>query len=97
MPTTYEMKRCREILSRIDQHIPIRGYVKEVQEVYRRKGLTIPSRYRIQQVRAGRTYDLEMVKALQQISQPRDENDELIEPLKWKTDAQSALPFKERA
>lgn len=82
--TAYEIQRCREILAEIGKHIPVRGYVKPVQEVFEAKGLEAPKRRKIVAVRNGTEYDLAIVKALQEISQMRDEDDNPIPSEKWK-------------
>ena len=95
--TALEIRRCKEILATIDEHIPVRGYTEKVKEVFRSKGMSPPSNQRIYVVRQGKVYDLAICKALQEISQPRDEDDNLIEPSKWKVDQQPELPLNETA
>ena len=92
MPTAHEIRKSREILSKIDQHIPVRGYVKDVQRMFEEKGLEVPKAYRIQAVRHGRTYDLNIMKALESISRILDKDDRFIEPPAW--EAPTQLPLK---
>lgn len=93
MATSHEVKKCKTILHEIDQHIPFR-YVNEVRAIFEKKGLESPSRYRVQNVRHGKTYDLGIMKALQAISQPHDENDERIDPPKFELGAAPELDFE---
>lgn len=78
--TKYEIQKCREILKEIDPHIPSRGYVKPVQDLYKKRKLDVPNRRKIVAVRNGKEYSLEIVKVLAEISQPRDEEGNLIPP-----------------
>lgn len=85
------IKRCREIIMEIDKAIPSRGYVKPVQEAFEKNGLEVPKRRKIVAVRNGTEYDLSIAKALREISQDVDENDELIKPPKWEVNSQTNL------
>lgn len=65
MPTTLQdITRCKKILAEIDEKIPKRGYVKMVQDLYQKKGLSIPTAYKIQAVRNGRVFDVKIMSAL---------------------------------
>lgn len=93
MASSHEVKRCKEILHEIDTHIPFH-YVRAVQRIYREKGLQPPSLYKIQNVRHGKQYDLDIMKALLQISQIRDEDDNPVPPKKYKSQgSQLNLPI----
>lgn len=89
--TAHEKRRCKEILADIDEFIPSRGYTDLVKEVFKRKGLEPPTNRRIYVTRQGKIYDLSIVKALQEISQLRNEDDELIEPPKWEVEPQGKI------
>jgi len=91
--TSHEIARCKQILQEIDSFIPKVGYVKPVQEIFRKKGQEIPNRNKILNVRRGSQYDLEIVKALREISQPMDENDNPVPPQKWNVKNQTKLEF----
>lgn len=93
MASSYEVKRCKEILQEIDAHIPFH-YVRAVQRIYDEKGIKPPSLYKIQNTRHGKQYNLDIMKALQEVSQPRDENDELIPPKKWEIEGQPKFDFE---
>jgi len=78
MPTLHEIDQCKEIVARIDKHIPLRGYAKEVQELMKKEGKEVPTRHKVQNVRHGKSYDLDVALALEQISTPRDEDGNII-------------------
>ncbi|WKN32152.1 hypothetical protein PZB74_02135 [Porifericola rhodea] len=86
MPTPYEIEMCKRILKDIEPHIPLRHYVKPVQRIIERKGLEVPNKFKIQNVRHGRVYDLDIVLALSEISKPRDEKGERVPRKKYKID-----------
>lgn len=71
--TLKEINECKEVLRKIHFNIPVRGYVKMVQNVFKEKNLPIPDKYRIQSVRNSRTYDIKIAKALQIISKTESE------------------------
>lgn len=81
MPTLHEIDRCKEILARIDKHIPLRGYAVKVQKVMEEDGKKVPTRHKVQNVRHGKSYDLDVMLALEKISTPRDEEGNII-PIK---------------
>ena len=87
MASTYEVKRCKEILYEIDAHIPFH-YVKLVQNIFKKRGFDKPSPYKVQNVRHGKQYDLDIMKALQEITTVRDENDNPIPPKKYRSGLQ---------
>lgn len=88
-------KACRKILGRIDEHIPFK-YAFPVQDLFIQKGVKPPSLSKIRSVRNGKQYDLEIMKALQEVSQPRDENDELVKPPKWEVEPQTKIFDEEK-
>lgn len=90
MASTYEVKRCKEILYEIDAHIPFH-YVKGVQNLFKESGLEIPTAYKIQNVRHGKQYDLDIMKALHEISRVRDENDNPFSKKKHKRGMQPGM------
>lgn len=68
-----DKEECLKILREIDSIIP-NVYAKEVQEVMKKKGIEdIPTTRQITNVRNWRIYDLEVVKALREISQQKEE------------------------
>lgn len=79
-PTPYEVRKCAEILPIIEDHLPLRGYIDDVQSLFKERGMPIPNKSRIMNVRAGKIADYEIVKALVEISRPRDEHGEIINP-----------------
>jgi hypothetical protein len=79
-PTPFETRKCAEILPIIEDHVPLRGYIDDVQALFKEKGLPVPNKSRIMNVRAGKIADYEIVKALVEISRPRDEFGEVINP-----------------
>jgi len=87
MASSYEKRKCLEIMNMIDEHIP-RGYVNKVKDVFENKGKKKPTTYQIQNTRAKRQFNLEIVKALAEISQPRDEDGNLIPPKKYRSGIQ---------
>lgn len=65
--------QCIEIILRIDKKIPKRRYARRVQAYMLAKGQEVPHIFKINNVRNLKAYDLDIAKALEAISNEKEE------------------------
>lgn len=68
-----DKQECLRILDRIEDRIPRRRYAKRVQSLMEYEGKEVPGIYKIQAVKNRRQFDLDIVKALEAISNEKEE------------------------
>lgn len=68
-----DKQECIRILDQIEDRIPKRRYAKKVQRLMEYQGKEVPGIYKIQAVKNRRQFDLDIVKALEAISNEKEE------------------------